>query len=158
VSDPAALVGALRERASTVACAESLTGGMLCATLVAVPGASDVVRGAVVAYANDLKVSLLGVDERVLTRDGAVSASTAGAMARGVAERLDATYGLATTGVAGPGPSEGRPAGTVHIAVAAHGCLTHRELRLGGDRQAVRERTVAAVLDLLAERLAADGK
>jgi nicotinamide-nucleotide amidase len=153
MSDAALLLDALRQRGATLACAESLTGGLLCATLVAVPGASDVVRGAVVAYASDLKATLLGVDEQVLAGHGAVSEATARAMATGAAERLGATYGLSTTGVAGPDPSEGRPAGTVHVAVSGPGLDAHAELRLAGDRQAVREQAVVAVLALLAARL-----
>jgi nicotinamide-nucleotide amidase len=153
VSDAIPLLEALRERGATLACAESLTGGLLCATLVAAPGASDVVRGAVVAYAVDLKATLLGVDEQVLTRHGAVSEATARAMAMGVAARLRATYGLATTGVAGPDPSEGKPAGTVHVAVSGPGLDAHAELCLTGDRQAVREQAVAAVVALLGARL-----
>ena len=149
----AMLVDALRERGETVAFAESLTGGLLCATVVAVPGASDVVRGAIVAYAGDLKATLLGVDEQLLARDGTVAASTAQAMASGVAGRLGATYGLATTGVAGPDPSEGKAPGTVHVAVAGPGDLRHRELHLTGDRQSVRVGAVHAVLELLAEGL-----
>jgi PncC family amidohydrolase len=149
----AALVEALRARSATVACAESLTGGLVSAALVAVPGASDVLRGGVVAYATDLKSSLLGVDPDTLARDGAVAESTARAMAAGVAERLGATYGLATTGVAGPGPDGGHPAGTVHVAVSGPGGVAHRELRLDGDRDAVRSQTVAAVLDLLTVQL-----
>lgn len=151
--DATGLVSSLRERGETVAFAESLTGGLVCATVVSVPGASDVVRGAIVAYAGDLKASLLGVDERVLARDGTVAASTALAMASGVAERLAATYGLATTGVAGPDPSEGKPPGTVHVAVTGPAGAHHRELHVTGDRQAVREGAVRAVLELLAERV-----
>jgi len=153
VSEPATLVDALRERRATLACAESLTGGLLCATLVSVPGASDVVRGGVVAYAPDLKATLLGVDPDALRSDGAVSASTALAMACGVAHRLTATYGLATTGVAGPDSSEGRPAGTVHIAVAGPAGSVERALQLSGDRESVRRETVTAVLELLREQL-----
>jgi len=152
-ADAVALLAALRERGATLACAESLTGGLLCAALVAVPGASDVVRGAVVAYAADLKSTLLGVDEQVLARHGTVSEDAARAMASCAAERLGATYGLATTGVAGPGPSEGKPAGTVHVAVSGPGVAAHAGLRLGGDRQAVREQAVTAVLALLAAQL-----
>lgn len=153
MTDAAILVGLLRERGETVACAESLTGGLVCATLVAVPGASDVVRGGIVAYAGDLKSTLLGVDERLLASAGAVAGSTAEAMARGAAERLGATYGLATTGVAGPDPSEGKPAGTVHVAVVGPGGARRRELHLPGDRQAVRHGSVLAVLELLTDLL-----
>jgi nicotinamide-nucleotide amidase len=153
VTDAAALVASLRGRGETVAFAESLTGGLVCAAVVSVPGASDVVRGAIVAYAGDLKVTLLGVDEQVLARDGTVAASTARAMARGVTDRLGATYGLATTGVAGPDPSEGKPPGTVHVAVAGPAGVRHRDLHVIGDRQAVREAAVRAVLELLAEQV-----
>jgi nicotinamide-nucleotide amidase len=159
VTDAATLVGLLRQRGETVGCAESLTGGLVCATLVAVPGASHVVRGAIVAYAVDLKTSLLGVDDQLLATSGAVTAATAEAMARGAAERLGATYGLATTGVAGPDPSEGKPAGTVHVAVAGPDCVHGRLLQLEGDRDGVRRGSVVAVLELLAELLrpTADG-
>ncbi len=117
-ADPAALIAELRLRAESVALAESLTGGALCARLVDVAGASDVVRGAVVAYAADLKHTLLGVDRALLADRGTVDPDVAEAMATGVRERTGATYGVATTGVAGPGPSEGKPAGTVYVAVA----------------------------------------
>jgi len=153
VTHAAMLVDALRERGETVAFAESLTGGLVCATLVAVPGASDVVRGAIVAYAPDLKTSLLGVDGQLLATSGTVAAATAEAMARGAAERLGATYGLATTGVAGPDPSEGKPAGTVHVAVAGPGGVQARLMRLQGDRQTVRRSSVTAVLELLTDLL-----
>lgn len=148
------LVAGLRARAATVACAESLTAGLLCARLVEVPGASEVVRGAVVAYASDLKSTLLGVDPTALVRDGAVAESTARAMATGVRERLGATYGVATTGVAGPGPDEGQPAGTVHVAVAGPRREAHRLLHLGGDRGAVRDATVSRAVELLLAELA----
>ena len=153
MTDATALVGLLRQRGETVGCAESLTGGLVCATLVAVPGASQVVRGAIVAYAPDLKTSLLGVDGQLLATSGTVAAATAEAMARGAAERLGATYGLATTGVAGPDPSEGKPAGTVHVAVAGPGGVQARLMRLQGDRQTVRRSSVTAVLELLTDLL-----
>lgn len=153
MSDVALLVDRLRRRGETVGCAESLTGGLVCATLVAVPGASDVVRGGIVAYASDLKADLLGVDERLLVRHGAVAVWTAEAMARGTVERLRCTYGLATTGVAGPDPSEHLPPGTVFVAVVGPAGVSSRALQLAGDRQEVRERSVAAVLDLLADQL-----
>ena len=96
------VVAELTARRQHVAVAESLTGGLLAAALASVPGASVVFRGAIVAYATDLKASLLGVDQAVLDSRGAVSAETAQAMAEGVRSRLGATFGLATTGVAGP--------------------------------------------------------
>lgn len=162
MSAPSALavrvVEALAASGSTVACAESLTGGLLCSALVDVPGASDVVRGAVVAYATDVKAGVLGVPDDVLAEHGAVHEATARAMARGAARLMGASYAVATTGVAGPGPDEGRPAGTVFVAVGApnddrDGVAHVRYLRLDGDRSAVRSGAVVAALSLLLEVL-----
>ncbi|WP_246169531.1 CinA family protein [Actinotalea subterranea] len=114
----AELVGRLTELGTTIAVAESLTGGSVVASLVDVAGASRCVRGGVVAYASDLKVALLGVDPLLLAREGAVHPDVALAMARGVRARLGADLGVATTGVAGPDPQDGRPPGTFHVAVA----------------------------------------
>lgn len=147
------VVALLRERGESVATAESLTGGRVCAALVDVPGASEVVRGGVVAYAADLKTTLLGVPERLVAERGTVDADVAAAMARGVRERLDVTWGVATTGVAGPGPSEGKPAGTVHVAVAGPDGVHGRLLALSGDREGVRAATVVDTLSLLVARL-----
>ena len=142
-------VAALRAAGLSVATAESLTGGLVCAALVDVPGASAVVRGAVVAYATELKASVLGVDAALLARTGPVDAEVARQMARGVRERLGADVGLATTGVAGPGPADGHEAGTVYVAVAADALprgATARRLTLPGERAAVRRGAVEAVL------------
>lgn len=121
--DPVAelLVRRLAAAGQTVACAESLTGGLVCATLVSVPGASAVVRGGVVAYAVDAKAALLGVDPDLLGRVGAVDPEVAAALARGAARVLGATWGVGTTGVAGPDPSDGMPVGTVFVAVSGPG-------------------------------------
>ena len=143
----------LVRRGLSLATAESLTGGMVAAALTTVPGVSAVYRGGVVAYATDLKEALLGVPAAVLAADGAVSEATARAMARGVAERLGADVGVATTGVAGPDRQEGHPAGTVHIAVSSPDGVRHRVLSLPGDRAKVRRATVDAVLGLLLEVL-----
>ena len=91
----------------TVAVAESLTGGLVAAALTDIPGASASFRGGVVTYATELKASLLGVDRGMLARHGAVYAPVAAAMAAGVRTRLGATYGVATTGVAGPSARTG---------------------------------------------------
>ena len=151
-------VDALRAAGATVATAESLTGGLVCATLVSVPGASDVVRGGVVAYAAEVKIAVLGVDETLVTERGTVDAEVAAQMAAGVRDRLGATYGISTTGVAGPGPSEGKPAGTVHVAVAGpHGVET-RLLALSGDRDQIRSETVDALLSWLVARLGEESR
>ena len=92
---------------------------------------------------------LLGVDRAVLAAQGAVSAEVAGAMAEGVADRLGATVGAATTGVAGPDPAEGKPAGTVYIAASAGGKTRVRRLALSGSRAAIRAETVREALGLV---------
>ena len=137
----------------TVAVAESLTAGLVGATLTEVAGSSAVFRGGVQVYATDLKASLAGVPQAVLDEHGAVSAVTAEALATGVRARLGATYGLALTGVAGPDPQEGHPPGTVHVAVAGPGGTVSRSLRLPGDRARVRLLAVTAGLDLLRRQL-----
>ena len=102
---------ALLFRGETLALAESLTGGLLGAAMTAVPGVSATFRGGVVAYATELKTALLGVDAHLLARVGAGGRGRRGPMAAGARERLRATYGLATTGVAGPDPQDGHAAG-----------------------------------------------
>jgi nicotinamide-nucleotide amidase len=140
----------------TIAVAESLTGGLLAAALTSVAGASVVVRGGVVAYATELKAALLGVPAGLLDRHGPVHPDVAAAMASGVRQRLGATYGAATTGVAGPGPAEGKPQGTVFIAVDGPAGPAVAALRLAGDRRDVRKGTVRAVLSLLVSALRED--
>ncbi len=150
------VVAALRTTGSTLSCAESLTGGLVCAALVDVPGASDVLVGGVVAYAPEVKASVLGVPDEVLASHGTVHAVTVEHMAGGVARLLGSTYAVATTGVAGPGPSEGHPAGTVFVAARGpepSGEVLVRRLELTGDRAAVRAGAVDAVLALLLEVL-----
>jgi len=141
----ARIVSALSEQGRTVAVAESLTGGMVSAGLVAVPGASAVLRGGVVAYATALKRDILGVDPALLSAKGPVDPDVAAQMASGVRALTGADYGLATTGVAGPGPADGAPAGRVFIAVAgvwsgrrepAVGQEFHRFDRVRGERVA----------------------
>jgi nicotinamide-nucleotide amidase len=142
-------IGLLVARGETVAVAESLTGGMLAAALTAIPGASAVFRGAVVAYATDLKASLLDVPPGLLERHGAVYPAVAEAMAEGARGRMGAGIGAATTGVAGPDPADGQPVGTVHIAVSSGRGATVRSLALCGDRHEIRAETVERSLALL---------
>src|SRR3954469_23307407 len=151
------LLAALRSRGGRVAVAESLTGGLLCAALVDVPGASASVRGGVVAYATDMKDALLGVDAALLAERGAVDPDVARQMAEGVRVRLGADVGLATTGVAGPDPQDGHPPGTVHVVVSTPDGVVVRSLLLTGDRAAVRARSVAGVLALGVEFLGRSG-
>jgi nicotinamide-nucleotide amidase len=145
----ARLVAKLAGRAETVAVAESLTGGLLAATLVTVPGASKVFRGGLIVYATDLKHTLAGVDAALLAERGPVDPDVAVQMARGARNVCDATWGLATTGVAGPGPQDGVAQGTVFIAI--DGPHTSVELlELSGDRQNIRESTMEKIFTTFA--------
>jgi nicotinamide-nucleotide amidase len=142
----------------TVAVAESLTGGLVTGALTSIPGASVVVRGGVVAYATELKASLLGVPSDLLYVRGPVDADVATEMAGGVRRLLGADYGVATTGVAGPGPADGKPQGTVFVAVAGFKEISSEGyLGIVGARQQVREATVRCALSLLVRALREDG-
>ena len=143
-----------RARGFTLGAAESCTGGLVAARVTEIAGSSDVFRGSVVAYANDVKESELGVTGEVLERHGAVSAEVAQAMARGVRDRLGADIGVAVTGIAGPeGGTEEKPVGLVFLhAVGPDGEKTRR-IELPGDREMVRGRATAAALHLVRKLL-----
>jgi nicotinamide-nucleotide amidase len=149
----AAIIAALVTAGQTLAVAESLTGGLLSAALVDVAGASAAFRGGIVAYATDLKGSLLAVPAPLLAERGAVDADVASAMARGVAAATRSDWGLATTGVAGPDPQDGHPPGTVFVALTGPNVDRVASLRLTGGRPAIRAATVTASLGLLATAL-----
>lgn len=151
---PEALLAAAQERGLTVAVAESLTGGQVCDALVAVPGASRTLRGGIVAYATEVKRTVLGVDGDLLALVGPVHAAVARQMASGVARVLGASLGLATTGVAGPGPQDGLAAGTVVVAaVLGDGRYVVHEHHCEGDRGAVRAAAASAALAAALELL-----
>ena len=145
----ARLVPLLLQRGLTVGTAESLTGGLVCAALTAVPGASAVVRGGVVAYASEVKASVVGVDRDLLEREGAVRGPVAAQLAEGVRAVLGCDVGLSTTGVAGPDPADGQAVGTVFVGAAGPWGILVEELALTGDREEIRAASVVAVLDLL---------
>ncbi len=145
------VVAALRVRGETLAVAESLTGGALAATIVDVPGASDVFRGGLVLYAVDLKVTLGGVPRDLVERHGPVHPDVVAAMAAGARDRCGATWALATTGVAGPDPHGGQPPGTVWLGLASQSGVTTRLCQLAGDRAAVRAGSVRAALEWFTE-------
>jgi PncC family amidohydrolase len=126
---------------------------MLATLVTDVPGASRCFLGAVVSYATEVKLSLLGVPAATVAEHGVVSAPCAVAMAAGVRRLTGATYAVSTTGVAGPDPQEGRPVGTVFVGVSGPSGTAARELRLEGDRQSIRSATCAAALDALIEVL-----
>jgi nicotinamide-nucleotide amidase len=157
MSAVADLLDALAGRGQTLAVAESLTGGLLSATIVDVPGASRVFRGGLIVYATDLKASLAGVPRDLLAARGPVDPDVAAALAHGARNRCAADWGLATTGVAGPGPEDGVAAGTVFVAIAGpgrHARANVRELALTGGRPEVRAGAVGSALEMLAAALA----
>jgi len=156
--DAAALLALLGAAGRTLAVAESLTGGAVADALVAVPGASASLRGAVVAYASDLKATLLDVPAELLARHGAVHPDVAAAMADGVRGRLGADYGLATTGVAGPDPQDGHRPGTVHVAVQGPwgGEVRTLDVDPSVGRAGIRAAAVRAVLALALRRAGDD--
>lgn len=160
-----AALAVLRSQGHTLATAESLTGGLIVSALTRPPGASDVVRGGLAAYATDVKRNVLGVDADIIATHGAVSAETATAMARRALALFGCTWAVATTGVAGPDRQEGRPVGTVFVAVAGPAVgsspyddvpVAAEQLALGGDRDHIRAATVSAALLLLRDRLESD--
>jgi nicotinamide-nucleotide amidase len=139
-----------RAEGLTLATAESCTGGLVAARLTSVPGSSDVFRGSVVAYADDVKEDELGVPKDLLARHGAVSAEVARAMARGVRERLGVDVGVAVTGIAGPeGGTEEKPVGLVFLHASKHDREEARRIELPGDREMVRGRATAGALHLV---------
>lgn len=159
MTDPAAsIIATLAARRWSIAVAESLTGGLLIAELVRIPGASAVVRGGIVAYDTALKHSLLGVDAEVLAAHGAVHPDVAVQMAAGVRTALavdgePAHVGISTTGVAGPDSQDGHPVGTVHLGFAIGSRVRSTSLLLAGTRDEIRAATVGESLAELARLL-----
>ena len=149
------VLAALDRRGETLASAESLTGGMVGELLTEVPGASTSYLGGVISYATRLKATLAGVDAAILSELGPVAQRTAAEMARGVAQRCNADWGIATTGVAGPEAQDSHPVGQVFVAVShpAGDLLRIKELSLEGERGAIRQQAAVAVLAPLADAL-----
>jgi nicotinamide-nucleotide amidase len=138
----------------TLAVAESCTGGLIAQRLTSVPGSSKYFIEGVVTYSNESKTSLLGVDKKVVKEFGAVSQQVARDMARGIRHKAKTDFGLAVTGIAGPGGgSEDKPVGLVYIALADAAHTEHKKLTLPGDRELVRWRASQAALDMLRRRL-----
>jgi competence/damage-inducible protein CinA-like protein len=156
-TDLAAVVLELcRARGLTIGVAESCTGGLLGERLTAIPGSSDVVRGGVIAYANEVKQTLLGVSEALLVAHGAVSEPVVRALAAGARRALAVDVALAITGIAGPGGgSAEKPVGTVWLALDLRGEVETVLLRLWGDRAEIRQRAAQGALNLLRRALIA---
>jgi nicotinamide-nucleotide amidase len=147
----AEVVAAATAAGLTVATAESLTGGMLAATIVDIPGASGMLQGGVVAYQNEVKVRALGVPAALLAENGAVDPGVAQAMALGACSVTGARVGLSTTGVAGPEPHQGKDVGHVYIGVAVDGRVSAHEFHFAGGRAAIRAQATGEALLLLRE-------
>ena len=149
------IVSTLTERKQTIAIAESLTGGGLSQALTDIPGTSHIFLGSIIAYSVDIKIRELGVKNSSIENFGVVSEEVAWEMANGIRSKFGSDWAISTTGVAGPGPSHGIPAGTVWIAIIGP---SHREaiaLALEGDRSAVRHGTIESALGTLARILRA---
>lgn len=141
-----------RLEGKTLVTAESLTGGGIGAALTAIPGSSAVYKGGVISYTNEVKHEILGVDQEILRRYGAVSMWTAGAMASGVRKLLKADVAVSVTGLAGPGGDEfGHEVGTVFIGFESQARAIAKKYRFSGDREAVRQQTIRAALKLILE-------
>lgn len=146
------LVTRARDAGRTVATAESLTAGLVAATIAEIPGASAVLRGGLVVYATDLKATLAGVEAGILDRHGAVAPETAAQLAAGAASRCGADIGIGLTGVAGPDPQEGKPVGTVFVGVGAGTDVAVHRLVVDGSRPRIRAAAAWCGMRLAADR------
>lgn len=150
MKNAAAIIDLLNARGETVSVAESCTGGMVASALVDIPGASSCFCEGYVTYSNEAKEKNLGVDHNILTQHGAVSKETAEEMARGVRLRAAATYGIATTGIAGPGGgTSDKPVGLVYISCANEKMNRTIRCEFSGDRTAIRSQAAQKALELL---------
>lgn len=147
------IVDALRTRGETIAIAESVTGGGLASAITSFEGASHVLKGGIVAYSIESKVRDLSVPEKLIEEKSVYSSDVALAMASGVRNRFASNWAIATTGVAGPGPSHGINAGRVWIAVIGPGIERVEDLELSGGRSEVRAGAVASALATFARIL-----
>lgn len=140
----------LKARRETLATAESCTGGLLAFLLTRAPGSSEIYLGGASTYANSAKEALLGIESRLLTAHGAVSAQVAEAMAAGIRGRLNSTWALAVTGIAGPGGgTPQKPVGTVFVALSGPLGTSSAHLLLTGNRDSIREQSARNALALL---------
>ncbi len=149
------IVQLLRERNETITCAESITGGALTSELVSIPGASHVLKGSIIAYSTEVKVSELKVEPALIQEFGVVSEEVALAMATGAKAKFAAEWAISLTGVAGPGASHGVPAGTVWLAILGPGFQETVKLELMGEREMVRRGAVESALGVLERILSA---
>ncbi len=144
------LVNLLASSNSTVSCAESCTGGLVAGAITSIPGASAVFKGGVVAYADEAKINILGVEPGILQNHGSVSMECAGAMAKGVAQCFSTDFSISITGVAGPdGGSAEKPVGTVWFGLACRGKISTFKEHFTGNRGTIRMAAAQRGLDLI---------
>ena len=148
----AEVVHSLRARGETVSTAESLTAGAVSSAIVSISGASDVFVGGVTAYRDEIKISHLSIDPKIIEEHTSVSEQVAIAMARGAIKSFGTTWGIGTTGVAGPNPLDGHPVGAVWVAIEGPVCQTI-ELSLSGERESVRNAATASAIATFARIL-----
>ncbi len=148
----AEVVDALRARGETVSTAESLTAGAVSSAIVTISGASDVFVGGITAYRDEIKISHLDVDPAILNEHSAISEEVAVAMAQGAMKSFGTTWGIGTTGVAGPNPLDGHPVGAVWVAIQGPVCQSI-ELSLSGERESVRNAATASAIATFARIL-----
>lgn len=149
----ATVITALRHHGLHIATAESLTGGALCAQLVDIPGASETLLGGVCTYTNEQKIRILELDTQLLDTHGAVHPEVGREMARAAQRLFGADLAISTTGVAGPGPADGHPAGTVYIACALGDYVTVSQHQFTGSRNHVRAQTIHHAINLIVATL-----
>ena len=149
------IVSILTDRKETLSIAESLTGGALTSAIVDVAGASHILKGSIIAYSIDIKVRELSVPQETIDRSGVVSEVVALKMAEGIRSRMATTWSMSSTGVAGPGPHHGIPAGTVWLAFVGPASKETVKLALDGDRSTVRRGAVESALGAFARILRA---
>lgn len=144
------LIGLLDSRGRTISFAESCTGGLVSSVMTSIPGASIVYKGGIVAYANEIKHRILGVEPGILHKNGSVSMECAEAMAIGVALRFETDYALSITGIAGPGGgSAEKPVGTVWFGLASRGKVSAVQAQFSGNRAEIREAATKKGLALI---------
>ncbi len=144
----------LKDKKYTISCAESCTGGLIAATLINVPGISEVFNEGIVTYSNEAKKNYLGVRKKTLKKYGAVSKQTAKEMAVGIAKKAKSNVAISTTGIAGPdGGTDEKPVGLVYIGIYINGATFVKEYIFDGDRQSVRCQVVNKALNILRKKL-----
>lgn len=146
------IIAILRQRNETLSTAESITAGELSNAITSIPGSSDIFIAGLSAYTSAIKISHLGVDSELITKHTVISEEVAQAMAHGALKTFATTWAIATTGVAGPGPSDGFDAGTVWIAIAGP-IKQSVELSLSGEREIIRNATTASAIGTFARIL-----